>query len=450
MSRDLKLDSDVGDVQGKFWFPGKEDERFSGVIQLKTGNNPHLKLLSFVEASPALQLMRALDADEGPGYYKRVILGHDNHGNPVTLIDCVRFRSNSTMALVEEYWDCQAAIFGVSLPTEDLFFSGIQLQFDNQNAWVENFPFGGSESWKEEGSTETKLLGVKIPIKNGFEIPLNIQGYQKSKFEWAWSIKTDHDDFHLESYCYLELSFVAVKNWREVLTELRLWRQFFSLAMRSPIQVRSFSVYRDDCYVFPGNPAIKKPLSVWIARESQIKKSKERLTRLDFHFSYNDISMHFSDSLERWIRIQSSWEAVISRFFSIAEPRSLYINERFLFLAQAVESLHRSRSGGDGAVDMGQAAKEAWLASPPGLQELLGARGQFVRKLVKTRNYYTHYGKPGPDEDGEILEGRELAHFSANLRFLIEAAIMQEIGMPEKCVAKVWHQRWRPNFTEFA
>lgn len=87
----------------------------------------------------------------------------------------------------------------------------------------------------------------------------------------------------------------------------------------------------------------------------------------------------------------------------------------------------------------------AWRKSPAALQTLLGDRERFVKQLHQSRNFWTHYGKRGPD----VLEGRDLVNLNEKLRWVIEAAVLFEIGIPEQNVAEVWGDRWRQHWVDF-
>jgi len=96
-----------------------------------------------------------------------------------------------------------------------------------------------------------------------------------------------------------------------------------------------------------------------------------------------------------------------------------------------------------------RAAKEAYLNSPADLQEILGARGKFIRLFRKTRNYWTHYGEPSPESDPEVLDDHALYEFSEKLRWIVESAILRELGVPDHCVSRVWSQQWKSRTVTF-
>lgn len=64
------------------------------------------------------------------------------------------------------------------------------------------------------------------------------------------------------------------------------------------------------------------------------------------------------------------------------------------------------------------------------------ARDEFVKKVVATRNYRTHFDESKKDKAAQGVE--ELYRISRQLRLLLEACLMQEIGFdPEETKAAI-------------
>ena len=257
------------------------------------------------------------------------------------------------------------------------------------------------------------------------------------------------NDFTLSNRVFLDLYFDQPREWSEVIQELHRWQWFLSLATRTNVDVRWFALYRAG-NLNPLDDQTMEPCDVWMERRHEKKAAKSQRMSRDFHFTYADVETTLPAVIAAWQRIQKPWAAVLHRFFSITERRNLWLNERFLFLAQAIESIHRARSGSNASnVDLGQAAKHAYLNAPLELQSLLGKRGVFSEQFRKTRNYWTHYGDPNPETDPDALDGHALYDFNEKLRWIVETAILQEIGIPIQCVAKVWDPRWKSHIVEY-
>ncbi len=353
------------------------------------------------------------------------------------------------MAMASHSYSCEAAIFGIHMQKEDLNCHGIRLHLDHLDTWTGQRAFHHDYEYREMKDGKKRLSKFIIPISDNLAIPLMLFGYSYSRFFCAWKLNPRHSEFRLKSRVYLDLYFEQPRDWSETLNEVHHWKWLLSLATRKPVDVKEFSLYRAD----ERHPIEKEPMNqydVWIARDHSHKKVTSKQQSIEYHFTYSDVEKIFPLLIEKWKKIQQPWASVLHRFFAISHRRGLWLNEEFLFLAQAVESLHRARTGdtdGKGIVD--RAAKQAYLNSPTELQQHLGDRGKFIRLFRKTRNYWTHYGEPSPKTDPEVLGDLTLHDFNQKLRWIVETAILRELGVPDICASKVWSPQWRGQLVTF-
>ncbi len=445
-----------------FWVPGCEEEKVSGVLQLKAGQVPLLETAKFTygglrnmfpsipkpdpDATAELRGEQVIKAMFAPA--RRVLHGHDEHGRFLTLIDCHSAHSQSTLAMVGHSYSCRAAISGAALSADDLKFDGLRLRFDHQDEWLNRYAFGRFAETRDDQHVWKRITKITIPFSDQLSIPLNLDGYAKSEFYLGWTMSPGVSDFHLDSRSYLDFEFTQHRSWDDVLEEIHRWRWFFSLATRTTADLVQVSVFRNEIRVPIGAERMEE-MPVWLPRAHAEKVLYPKRLNREFHFTFDDVENTFAEVVRKWESIQKPWAAVLHRFFAIAESRGLWMNEEFLFLAQAIESLHRARTATSSDVSMAQAAKEAYLQSPAELQNLLGRRGTFVNQVHKSRNYWTHYGTPGHGDDPDILDDGPLIELNEKLRWVVEAAILKEIGIPDQCVARVWSRQWKLQSVQF-
>jgi len=446
-----------------FWLPDAEGNKFGGILSLAAGKSPRLDVAAFNDAGLANFFPNRPIPKPGETIHltgddvtramrlpsKRIIHGHDEHGAPITLLDCYASSSGSTLAMVRRRYSCHAAIFGTHMQRDDMTCSGVRFHFDPLDQWVSRCAFQQYSETYEDHKGHKQLAKIVIPFARNLTIPLGLPGYLKSEFICSWSRRNRENDFTLSNRVFLDLYFDQPREWSEVIQELHRWQWFLSLATRTNVDVRWFALYRAG-NLNPLDDQTMEPCDVWIERRHEKKAAKSQRTCRDFHFTYADVEKTLPAVIGAWQGIQKPWAAVLHRFFSITERRNLWLNERFLFLAQAVESLHRARTGdldSKGIAD--RAAKQAYANALPDLQLLLGNRSAFINQFRKTRNYWTHYGEPSPDNDPDILDGHELHDFNEKLRWIVESALLQEIGIPVHCVSKVWDPRWKSLIVEY-
>ncbi len=439
MSYDLTESSKP--IQCQFWLPGNEEQPQGGILHLKAGKDAQLDTVSFkpLDGKSFFSSLRPAS--------RQIIHGLDQNGKPLTLIKCSAGSSNATMAAASQQYRCRAAIFGEHIHSDDLKFKGIRLRLDHMDSWAGRSAFAHYTEYDEIEGVGIKHTKITIPIAHNLSIPLSLPGYSDSKFFCSWSMSPGDMEFRLSSKIYLDLFFHDPLSWADVEQEAHRWEWFFSLATRRATDIREFALYRADD---DGEIDEFKPCDVWIRRRHSKKAAEERRRGHDYHFTFSDVEKNFSELIGKWNEMQKSWAAVLHRFFATSHRRGLWLNEEFLFLAQAVESIYRVQSGdtdNKGVVD--RAAKHAYSNAPTELQEKLGKKEKFGRVFRKTRNYWTHYGEPTPMTDPEVLGDIALYDLNQKLRWIVESSILKELGVPDNCVSKVWSPQWTARIVEY-
>lgn len=145
-------------------------------------------------------------------------------------------------------------------------------------------------------------------------------------------------------------------------------------------------------------------------------------------FTYRDIENDLKTIIVKWIESYNQMKDIYQLFFSLCIKQGLFVNERFLFLVQFLESFHRQ------ANPITEDVKAKWLDDVKSISsetmskerikeiqdklsfgyeptlknrlseildscsitpKLLGEKKniKFIRQIIDTRNYLTHYGK---------------------------------------------------------
>ncbi len=379
-----------------------------------------------------------------PAY--KVLHGHDEHGKKITLLRASARSSRSTLAMSRLEFSSQAVIFGENFDPQAASFAGLRMRVDHLDEWLGRCAFQHFNETFSEEDGRRRLSKVTIPVARNGAISLGLPGYRGSRFFCSYTMSYDIQRFEMSGCVYLDLMFETPLPFWELMEHVHRWEWFFSLAAGDTLDLAYLEIYpsggEDDGFPNGGYP-------VWVRRRNNPTPRDSKFRSEGFHFTYPDTEADFPDIVRRWQNLRNSWDAVLHRWYAVMIPRDLWINERFLFLAQGLESMHRAKQGVAGQVDLATAAKCAWEAAPPELREILGKKRNFKKRYRKTRNYWTHYGEPSPATDPEVLDDDELFCFTEALRYVIEAALLTELGVPESCVRKVWSQRWRSHLVDF-
>jgi hypothetical protein len=148
-------------------------------------------------------------------------------------------------------------------------------------------------------------------------------------------------------------------------------------------------------------------------------------------------------ALDRWLSVPEDERPVERAVLGILRKSSFFVETEFLSLAQALEGFNRIQRRQE--MTFSQRVKDTYdLLSPDFAFRLLGNKDEFARKVVQTRNYFTHLGaSPGSDvlqETGEIFD------INQRLHALIRCVMLLTLGIPESALKDaVLYQatRWR-------
>lgn len=213
-------------------------------------------------------------------------------------------------------------------------------------------------------------------------------------------------------------------------------------------------------------PALRSPLT------------ERRLVPDDLLLSFGAIESRFSQIVNLWLDKAEVLAPVYDLFFGTLYAPDMYMQVRFLLLAQALETYHRRAVGGmDLEEPEHQKRLETILSKTPDehrswLQEKLAFSNErslrrrvkelydrhrdalvdfapkktFVNSFVSTRNYLTHYN---PSTEGQAASGEDLHTLSEQTRTLLECCLLSELDIPPadltSMVQRVISRRYQRN-----
>ena len=427
-------------IHGRFWFPDNPEKIYEGYISLVTGQYAILNLHTY-ETNGLIEL--GSESHKPLFRNRKIIHGVNDHGDDLTLYRCYA-NTSGTLLMAKVQYECQTLFEGVKQAYDELSFNGIDMHFDFQETWVAKTAF---TTYHETRNDKKDLAKVTIPFCEKKSIDLNISKYAASEIYCGYSSSRSYDSLTFKHRSSINISFESAKSVEDIFNLVRQWEWILSLLTRKTVRIKTLDLKLDNHH-YLGSDEVLKPIKFWKRREINNLQKKEP-NQHDLYCTFSDIESEFTQIFNNWLDIQSSWEAVLHRFFATTQPRDIWVNEEFLFLAQAIESIHRIRTGAAGTVDFNKAAKEVYLAAPTDLKSEIGHRQTFQKQLHLSRNYYTHYGSPNPQECEHILEGTNLADLNEKLRWIIESAIMIEIGIPDNIISKIWSHQWRGHWVTY-
>jgi hypothetical protein len=264
--------------------------------------------------------------------------------------------------------------------------------------------------------------------------------------------------------------------------------------LREQIAIRAFSLYS------ARDPAAASADDNWYEAERQLRQARAITIRPPLKLIFQQVGKHdqpevhpalmllpypvirdvFSTMVERWFSRSEQAVLATNVFFGSQDFKSPAVNVKFLSVAQAAESYHRSLGTG---VYMDQAAFDAAMQQftthmPAVIQgdhrhslinrlrygnehsmrrrlaamferipesaalRIAGHVTRFINKFVDTRNYFTHYDHASR---ANAFGGKDAYNAAERMRILVVANLLHDLGIHHSDLLRVLegHQEFR-------
>jgi hypothetical protein len=193
-------------------------------------------------------------------------------------------------------------------------------------------------------------------------------------------------------------------------------------------------------------------------------------------FQYISISKHPEFYLKNWFNIAGNFEPTYDLFFGTMYNPHLYATNEFLSLVQAIES-YQSRTINNDVLPQNSFSEQlsqilnvinglpkkyrehfqikAKCMNRKSLREMMkelfekyekffkpfiNDKTRFIRKIVDTRNYYTHYDK---NSERNVVKPEYIPLISQKLQFILIIILLKEIGFEDEFVVQALQRYMR-------
>jgi hypothetical protein len=160
-------------------------------------------------------------------------------------------------------------------------------------------------------------------------------------------------------------------------------------------------------------------------RQEIIDRSRE-LTPWDLLFTFPVLETRIKSLATKWFEFQKNIPGCMNVFFSA--HHNAYTNQRFFALTTVVESLHRHLTH-KRATLLTRVKEFIEQSSILLVPDVVGDKDIFAKRVVAWRNNEAHFLK------GDGSSGLQHLRLASKLRVIIDALIMQQLGLPISEVA---------------
>ena len=447
------------DIEGRWWLLGKPDAVQYGILHFDPDEGLVLETKE-ARAQSEAEIFEGL-TEAGNENDGGTIIGRDRHDQPVTLFFCARCGDESSAGLRVMRFHAGYALMGREVPSwQDVRLNSIRMDFTGLNSWLGFHPFNRK---CEDG---VAYVGYRypddfvFPVQEGVELRIVAEGSIRDGAK-------DDNSLTLSEKRLFELRWSAAADMKQVHQWTLLLQRFLSLAMGKPVYVRSLRGFMDD----RDHQHISTPI-VLLKKNSGAVTAEELVLPGETLFSFEDVKEHFGEIFNRWLEYTTRLDAVIDLYFAVVFNQSLYIDHRFLLLAQALERYHVVQIGGsrESPKEFDKRLREAssllgeehftffyeklkWANEKTlfqRLNELLETRRglsadvihefpDFAKVVKNTRNYSTHWD---PSLEKKAAKGAHLVRLVDCMRLLLANLFLTDLGLPTTAMSHALKSRF--------
>jgi hypothetical protein len=448
----------VGDLPGRWWLPGREEDAVAGTLHIAWNERPRVTAIGFLEPASVETLFRHV---QNTFVQYPVVLGRGADGQLVTLADV---REEIRQAHSDAPGDAGIELVawhayrGVHVASEAIGFKGAQLQLEHL------LDFLGRDWIPEERVFEGgRLVDVKLAMVR--DEP-TVVGFLGGTLRLGLDVSLTGDRSHERGISRVARAIVDIDTpvtpleWMS--TFVTPFTYLLNLVTGNPIAIETMSL------VGPKGDAGDAMAEFLWKRDPPAARSNGPLLPRELLFTAMTTPVPLGRVLERWLRAWAELRPILELLFATRGRTQLFEEHRLLNLTQALEAFHRVRIGGHPVdpethtdrVDRALAGLAAlpakdrsWARSAlkrsneftlaDRITALIVAHGwmlgdvikvtarQFGEHVALTRNYHTHW-----DERRDAAVGSDLWPLNERLMILGEACLLGEIGFDEDATSE--------------
>ena len=447
---------------GYFWTPEAPEKKLPGTLTISDGGEIELEVIGNFDASPGLPE----PADEMD---VKKIIGEIEKAGFVTIDDCLYRQKNFAFGgIAKSTLTGHRALFGVHLLEPEPNIDTYRCSLEGLDEWVSISGIKARTDFEAKTATITFEPPPKISHELGDGFTFSIA------FVWTAPFAGGSSEAKITQRAYVEIKSKKLRPLRDFIYISYRFANFLALALDEStslkdVTISSNKIVRD---WGDGDEKTTRPVQIETYYQSlPFSESEPRLKRHNMLFTFPQVRDRFGSMLSSWMSLYEVFGPSLSLYFSSKTGGHKYLEGKFLALAQALETYHR-RTTDDVLMDEKKFKKlvkslvescpeeqKDWLKGRLSFGNELSLakrlkkvfdpykaqlgnstkRNKFIRKVVDTRNYLTHYSK---ELESKSARGRELWDTCLKMEVIFQLCLLRDIGLTAAEVSDIAAQSY--------
>jgi hypothetical protein len=432
-------------IEGRWWLFGSDRPAHYGTLLF----DPNAGLRLEVRIAARRGIPDILAAVGKRPDFPETIQGRDEQDEPVTLLGCCPGNCGFSGGLSKYTFHPLLAVLGQLLESWDsALYRKAQFHLTLLDKWM-------CRGRLHVGATEEHPLQVSIAPGNDIEV--HLADGTRNLITYSYEAQPQAEAYCIKEKHGVRLEFTGATSAQSICTDyIQVWRRLLTLLTGTEVFVEDVS------FEVPESGEPPDWAELLRRNEGVAKADRDRLA-VDMTVPYKEIASDFPEVLKRWFEYHNRLDAALDLYFATVFNKKLWINQQFLFLAQALEVYHNSNPQFASAVQskpefrkrlrkflcLVPKAERAWLIEklqhanqktlaqrldeildqhPSEVSSFIPNRKEFADRIRHTRNYYTHFDDE-LRQKRKIAEGDELTRLVQQMRTLLSVCILKDLGI---------------------
>jgi hypothetical protein len=439
-------------IEGYFWLPETPDHKVSGKLLISERGDVNLEIMGAITK----------DCPMDPDELHRVH-GQLENGKAVTIEpNFFTNRSLSLPGMAKSKLSCRLVIIGAFFDAEeDIAFDRVKFAVEGLNEWVGISGIKVENNWKEKTGSihftppeeETHILddGNEFSIRFQWTLPSSGPATTEAKITQKSLIEISSSNGLLPLKVYAQYIY--------------RFTNFLCLAHDKPLALTYLEAYHPDIHIELTDKQV--PQNIEVIYPSLPHPDKEHKTDIfGLLFNYKAVSENFAKVLSNWLKDYDELEPAFNLYFAATGSDNLYLDNKFLFLVQGLETLHRRTNPNKTHMEPKQYKElkelllnscteehKQWLKSKlqyanevslrQRLKDLIEPVSEYfgnnttiktlLNDTVNTRNYLTHFDKTA---EKKAKRDEDLLNLFYKLEVLFKLILLKRIGLDEEQITE--------------